>query len=199
MARNMPWQVIEVKCKQDSTQITLETNSDDETKIAYPFDFRLVFTYVVEPGRLTVKQTYYNNSQEEMPFYAGFHPYFYAPGEKAIELDIPSRNYFDLKKGVTRPFEGTLDLQSRPETNLVFSDLFSREAGFCRSDGWRIRVKFDDNFRYIVLWALNDKDFLCLEPWMGKNYDLNRGQARYIAPGQALSASVSYSMEKVYL
>lgn len=197
LARNMPWQVIDVKCGKDSSQITLETNSDEKTKMAYPFDFKLVFTYVIEPGSLTIKQTYYNNSQEAMPFYAGFHPYFYAPGEKAVELDIPSREFFDLKDGVTRPYEGILDLQSRPETNLVFGGVSDREAGFDRPDGWRITVKFDDNFRYIVLWALKDKDFLCLEPWIGNNYDLNRGLARTIATGQLLAASVSYFIDKI--
>lgn len=197
LARNMHWQVSGVDCGQDSAQIILETDSNNETKQAYPFDFRLVFTYVVEPGRLTIKQTYYNNSPEEMPFYAGFHPYFFAPGEKAVNLDIPSSEYFDLKTGETRPFDGCLDLHSRPETNLVFAALSGSQAAFDRPDGWRVTVKFDDSFRYIILWALKDKDFLCLEPWMGNNYDLNRGHARSVAPGQSLAASVSYCIQKL--
>ena len=197
LARNMCWRVGEVNCGQESSRITLEACSDEETKEAYPFDFRLVFTYIVELGRLSIEQTYYNESEEQMPFYAGFHPYFFAPGEKALSLDIPSREYYDLKSGETKPFKGSLDLNSRPETNLVFSDLSGHETGFDRLDGWRITVKFDDNFRHIVLWALKDKEFLCLEPWMGNNYDLNRGQARAIPPGQSLAVSVSYCMDKI--
>lgn len=197
LARNMHWQVVEVNCGEDSSRITLETCSDEKTKQAYPFDFKLVFTYVLEPGRLIINQTYFNNSQEEMPFYAGFHPYFFASGEKAVSLDIPSREYFDLKDGVIRSFEGTLDLNSRPETNLVFSNLVSLKTGFDRPDGWRITVRYDESFRYIVLWTLRDKEFLCLEPWMGNNYDLNRGQALSVAPGKHFSASVSYGMDKI--
>lgn len=197
LARNMHWQVVEADCKHDSSRITLEVSSDEATKQVYPFDFKLVFTYIAEPGKLTIKQTYYNNSQKEMPFYAGFHPYFFAPGEKAVSLDIPSSEYFDLKTGETRPFDGCLDLHSRPETNLVFSGLTRPQASFDRSDGWRITVRFDDNFRYIVLWALQDKAFFCLEPWMGNNYDLNRGRARSVAPGQTLTASVSYHIDKI--
>lgn len=197
LARNMRWQVVGIECKYDTSRITLETSSNEETKQVYPFDFRLVFTYIMEPGKLTVNQTYYNNSQEAMPFYAGFHPYFYAPGTKAVSLNIPSSEYFDLKDGVTKPFDGTLDLHGRPETNIVFSGLTRRQAAFDRSDGWRITVKFDDGFRHIVLWALEGKEFLCLEPWMGNNYDLNRGQARSVAPGQSLTASVSYRIDKI--
>lgn len=197
LARNMRWEVLEVVCCKDTGLITLATNSDDETKKIYPFDFKMVFTYIVESGRLTVKQTYCNSSQEVMPFYAGFHPYFFAPGKKAVRLNIPSKEYFDLKDGVTRPYDDNLNLGSRPETNLVFSDLFSQEAGFDRSDGWRITVKYDNNFRYIVLWALEGKDFLCLEPWMGNNYDLNRGKARSAAPGDFLEASISYCIKKI--
>lgn len=197
LARNMSWQLVDVKCDPDSSRVTLECCSDEETKRGYPFDFRLVFTYVVEPGRLTIEQTYYNNSADAMPFYAGFHPYFLAPGPKAVSLNIPARAYYDLKNGETRPFEGNLELNRRPETNLVFGGLAGCEAGFDRSDGWRVTVKFDDNFRYIVLWALQDKDFLCLEPWMGNNYDLNRGLARSVAPGSSLSAVVSYCFDKI--
>ncbi len=194
LARNKPWQVTEVKCQEESAQITLTLVSDDDTLQAYPFSFRLVFTYVIESGRVTIKQRYVNESPDEMPFYAGFHPYFLAPGIKAASLRIPSERYFDIKTGENRFYEGKLDLQANPETNLVFTDLQDREASFERPDGCRVTVRFDDSFRYIVLWALRDKDFLCIEPWMGDNYDMNKGKARLLAPGRELCAEVSYEV-----
>lgn len=194
LARNKPWQVLEVKCREESAQITLALSSDDDTLQAYPFGFRLVFTYVIESGRITIKQRYINESTDEMPFYAGFHPYFFAPGVKAASLRIPSGCYFDIKTGESRSYEGKLDLQANPETNVVFTDLQDREASFERPDGCRITVRFDDSFRYIVLWVLRDKEFLCIEPWMGSNYDLNKGKARLLAPGGELRAEVSYEV-----
>jgi len=132
-----------------------------------------------------------------MPFYAGFHPYFYAPGSKAVSLGIPSEDYTDIKTGRKEKYHGILKLNQRPETNLVFAGLTGNQAWFDREDGYRISIGFDDNFRYIVLWVLQDKDFLCLEPWMGTNFDMNRGRHKVLSPGEKLNAVVKYSMNRI--
>jgi len=59
-----------------------------------------------------------------------------------------------------------------------------------------VTVRFYGHFKYLVIWALQDRDFLCLEPWMGDNYDMNKGRARILRPGETLRAVVSYEVEK---
>ncbi|MHB9095717.1 MAG: aldose epimerase family protein [Eubacteriales bacterium] len=196
LARNMRWEVADVACSEASARITLKTASDAQTREAYPFDFSLSFTYLIEAGRITIEQRYLNNSPADMPFYAGFHPYFYAPGAKAVYLNIPSGSCYDIKSGLTVEYNGKLNLNAQPETNLVFTDLCENRVSFDRTDGYRVTVKFDDSFRYIVLWNLQNKEFLCVEPWMGSNYDLNKEKARILKPGEELSAVVSYSLSK---
>ena len=194
LARNKPWEVVETECCQDSALITLALTDDDETRQAYPFKFRLVFTYIVERGKITIEQIYRNASRESMPFYAGFHPYFHASGVKARSLQITAPAYTDVKSGMVYENTGNLEINSKEEINLVFAGLGGQEAWFTREDGFRISVKYDQDFKYIVLWALKDRDFLCLEPWMGTNYDLNRGKAVNLGAGEEIKITVSYAM-----
>lgn len=194
LARDKPWEVAATECYQDSALITLALTDDDETRQVYPFKFRLVFTYIIERGKITIEQTYGNGSRESMPFYAGFHPYFHASGVKARSLQIPAPAYIDVKSGMVYENTGVLDINSKEETNLVFAGLGGQEAWFTREDGFRISVKYDQDFRYIVLWALKDRDFLCLEPWMGTNYDLNSGKAVELGAGEEIRTRVSYTM-----
>jgi len=197
LARNMRWEVATTDCREDRAEIVLEMSSDEKTRQSYPFDFRLSFTYIIEDSKLTIKQRYQNTSVNDMPFYAGFHPYFFAPGLKAVSLSIPAKIYRDLKTGAARDDIQSLDFNALLETNLVFIGLEQPEAGFTRQDGYKVTVRFDQAYRYIVLWALQDKDFLCLEPWMGDNYDMNRGLAYKLPSGEELSVMVSYSLERL--
>jgi galactose mutarotase-like enzyme len=192
LARNMSWQVKDVQCFEDKAWITMQLYSDETSIKLYPFNFKLVFTYVIEACRVTIIQQYFNLSKEAMPFYAGFHPYFYAPKQKAVALQIPSAGYYDIKTGETQVYTGDLVLNNKPEKNLVFTGLTASEAGFKRPDGLWVKINYDEAYPYIVLWTLQDKDFLCIEPWMGDNYDMNKGKARLLKPGGELITEVSY-------
>lgn len=196
LARNLPWQAENPECLRDCARIKLYLESNEETRKMYPFDFRLEFAYFITEGTITIEQKYINGSDTDMPFYAGFHPYFYAPGVRAVKLYIPAESYNDIKTGETKVFRGTPDFSAIPETNLVFGCLQANEAWFDRSDGFRVTVRYDDAYRYIVLWALRDREFLCLEPWMGSNYDMNRGRAVRVKPGHEYRAVVSYSFSE---
>ncbi|WP_418791940.1 hypothetical protein [Phosphitispora sp. TUW77] len=198
LARTVPWQAEEPECFRDSARINLYLESNKATKSMYPFDFRLEFSYFITEGTIIIEQKYFNCSDQEMPFYAGFHPYFYAPGGKAVNLHIPARRCFDIKSGKTKVFRGIPDFDAVPETNLVFGSLQGNEACFDRSDGFRVTVRYDDSFSYIVLWVLRDREFVCLEPWMGDNYDMNRGRAVRVKPGCEYRAVVSYSISQIF-
>lgn len=195
LARDIPWEVTNVICAGDGAEITLTLNGNTKSRESYPFDFRLVFTYVIKDSFITIKQRYCNDSTEEMPFYAGFHPYFYAPGAKACFVWISSETCRNLKTGEEVEFDGKSDLNALPETNLVFSGLSENRVWFDRTDGYRVMVNYDKSFKFVVLWTLKDREFLCLEPWMGINYDMNRNRARIINPGEELKAEVTYSLQ----
>jgi galactose mutarotase-like enzyme len=197
LARNLPWTVTEARCEEEKAVLKMRLESSEETKRAYPFDFSLDFTYIVERGAITVRQKYYNGSPGQMPFYAGLHPYFLTRGDKAVSLHIPAEGCYDIISGQKADINGIPGFKAEPETNLIFFGLKSDQAWFKRSDGLRVTVRYDRSFKYIVLWTLQDRDFLCIEPWMGSNFDMNRGNARLLGPGEELSAEVSYLFEQL--
>lgn len=193
-ARDMEWKVEEISCSFDCSLIKLTLDSGAKSKEKFPYDFRLEFIYEITPLDVTIRQKYINNSLEAMPFYAGFHPYFYVRGIKLNKLKIPAVKYRDVKTGINNNFEGALNFQAVPETNLVFDGLTENKAWFERADGHKVEVVFDKWFRYLVVWVLRDREFLCLEPWMGDNYDMNRGQSLTIKPGECLATKVIYKV-----
>lgn len=194
-ARNLPWQVLETETSPDMARIKLQLKSDPGTRQQFPFDFDLICVYEITSASVRIKQCCRNLSSRAMPLYGGYHPYFLLPELDIQDLYIPSKEYYDIKTGLVETFNGSLNLKSQAETNLVFTDLTDSRASFQRKDGTRVTVQFDNNFRYVVLWALREKEFICIEPWMGSNYDMNRGRATVLGPGEELKAEVSYSVQ----
>jgi len=195
LARNMAWEVTEVAAEEAQAAVTLTLVSDEETLKTYPFDFGLEFKYTLAGNRLTIDQRYINKSDRPMPFYAGFHPYFFAPDKSNVKLNIPAMSYYDLLTGAETEFYGVMELNDRPETNVVFTDLDRLQVSFANHGaGKEIVIDFDEHFKYIVLWTLQGKDFLCIEPWMGMNYGLNSGEYAVLEPDSKLQARVSITV-----
>jgi galactose mutarotase-like enzyme len=195
-ARNKAWVVEDVSTEKEKAGIKLKLVSDSETLEGYPFNFTLEFSYVLSGNKLTIDQRYINIADRPMPFYAGFHPYFLAPDRSGVKLDIPALSYLDLLTGEKMEFNGVIELNDGPEINGVFGDLQQRQLSFSgHGTGRVITIDFDGNFKYIVLWTLPGKDFLCIEPWMGMNYGLNKGEYVLLGPGAELKARVSITAD----
>lgn len=195
LARISPWEVTAVICHDEMAAVILKLKSSRDTKDVYPFDFEMEYTYEIHSDRVIINQRYFNSSKVDMPFYAGFHPYFQCPGLVINNLYLPSSHCYNIKTNTEQLFDTKPDFNAVPETNLMFTGLNGSRAWFERADGSRLIIEFDKNFPYVVLWALAERDFLCIEPWMGNNYDLNRGRARILKPGEKLEAKVSYIVE----
>jgi len=55
-----------------------------------------------------------------------------------------------------------------------------------------IILTYGDEFKYIVIWSVKDKEFVCVEPWTAKNGALNTGVGlRYLEAGQSLKTYFS--------
>ncbi|MFZ3171594.1 MAG: hypothetical protein WA118_06395 [Carboxydocellales bacterium] len=200
LARNLLWEVTGVEVSDGEALLSLETVANSETKLVYPFDFQLVFNYVLKPNSLLIKQSYLNNSAKVMPFYAGFHPYFYAPQRQGVKLNIPSptSRYRNLLTGLEEEFAGCLRLEDVPEGNYVFEQLSGQKVTLGNyGTGREIVLEFAEEFRKIVVWALAGQDFVCVEPWMADNYTLNTGQGLYkLGPKEQLDTWISITVNQ---
>jgi galactose mutarotase-like enzyme len=194
VARIFPWEVIATETGE-SASITLSLSSNPETLAAYPFEFELRFTYRLQDGVLSIEQQYMNLSPEAMPMVAGFHPYF-ATDSKNLAYDTDATRMLDYNDMQEKPFNGSLDLSVVVESAALL-DANKPEISFPLTEGHKVRLSYSEQFRFVVLWSLADKPFVCVEPWTALNEALNNktGLLR-VAPGETLDLALQISCER---
>ncbi len=192
-ARDMPWQVTHQSTTTDaSLTVTLESN--DATLAVYPFDFSVSFTYRLRGGELVIDQTYTNKSATPMPFSSGLHPYFLALAKDRLTLEIAADSYQEKQTGEIHPFAGKFDF-SQAEIDAAFTNVTSKVA--TATDAQQqltLTMTSSAEYRTIVFWTVQGKDFYCLEPWTAPRNSLNTGvDLLHVAPGETLSTSIVFA------
>ncbi|MFC4775941.1 aldose epimerase [Paenibacillus sp. GCM10023252] len=194
VARTSVWEVVGTESEGEAS-VTIRLRSNEMTRISYPFDFELEFTYALKDGELHTRQTYSNLSASTMPFYAGFHPYFKADS-KRLAYGTDATQYLDYNDNEVKPFTGELDLEGLVES-VTLLDPKKPEITFPVAGGLQVRMKYDEIFKYMVLWSVKDKPFVCVEPWMAMTGELNRQEELVmLAPGTSLHANLIISVVK---
>ncbi|GGG66185.1 aldose epimerase family protein [Paenibacillus radicis (ex Gao et al. 2016)] len=195
VARTAAWEVIGTNTDGEAS-ITLLLRSDETTKQSFPFDFELEFTYALKDGELHTRQQYRNlTADQAMPFYAGFHPYFNVDSKK-LSYDTDATRYLDYNDMVEKPFEGVFDLEGLVES-VTLLDTKKSEISFPVAGGATVRLSYSDIFKYMVLWSVNGKPFVCVEPWMAMNSELNRQEELVmLEPKGKLEANLTISYQR---
>jgi galactose mutarotase-like enzyme len=190
VARNRAWEVISTS-EEGEAAVTLRLQSGEGTREQFPFEFELLFTYALIDGTLHIRQSYRNLSDNAMPFYAGFHPYFKTTS-KELAYATDASCYLDYNDNEIKPIRGAIDLSGLKES-VALLDAGKREIAFPGPDGsGRVHMSYSDVFKYVVLWQVNDKPFVCVEPWMALNAEFNRKDELFILPaGETLKAQLS--------
>ncbi|BBH22779.1 hypothetical protein Back11_41240 [Paenibacillus baekrokdamisoli] len=173
VARNRSWDVVSTS-EDNEASVTVRLRSGEGTRMEYPFDFELLFTYALVEGVLHIRQTYHNLSERSMPIYAGFHPYFRINESKNLTYGTDATSYLDYNDNQVKPFEGQLELDGLKES-VALLDTARRDITFPgpNAAGGIIRLAYSDEFKYVVLWQVDGKPFVCVEPWMALNSALN--------------------------
>lgn len=78
--------------------------------------------------------------------------------------------------------------------NIIFSDASGTSGIFDNERNIKISLYYDSIFKYVVIWSLIGKDFICLEPWMAKPDSMNTGKdVQILKPDENLKATFSIS------
>lgn len=189
-ARDSSWNVV-AKSTNNSAKISLNLTSNKDTKLIYPFDFELNFSYEIQGNKLTINQAYKNNSDYPMPFSAGLHPYFWCRDKSKIELDIPATEYQNQLTQQTHSLQNSLDY-NQDEIDIIFKSINSNTTGFTDHERrLKLTMNFSELFSNIVVWTVKGKDYICLEPWSAARNALNtKEQLNYLDPGETQEARV---------
>lgn len=193
-ARDLPWEVIG-KSTGKSAKIILSLKSNEQTLEVYPFEFELIFSYELNENKLIIEQSYENKSSEEMPFSAGFHPYFVCLDKTKLMLNIPANQYSIKEDEKKYSFDGTLDY-SQEEIDIAFTKIDSQTASFTdQKRNLTVSLKYSDFFSTLVFWTLKDKNYICLEPWSSPRNGINtKEQINYLAPQKTYLATLEISI-----
>jgi galactose mutarotase-like enzyme len=194
VARINPWEVAGTEKKMDYASITIKQESTTETLESYPFAYELVFTFKLQNQKLLIEQEYHNHSEGKMPMYAGFHPYFLVEHkENTIESDAAQMNYLAAKKEL--PYSGEIEMDKLPDS-IALSRPVTNQIAFQPQTNRTIRLTYGEEFKHVVLWSLDGKPFLCVEPWMALPNELNmKHELVYVKPGMPLKTFINIYVE----
>ncbi|TWD98944.1 galactose mutarotase-like enzyme [Neobacillus bataviensis] len=195
VARNQSWEVVDTDLNETKATVTIRLVSNEETMREYPFQFEVIFSYTITKNELSIDQVYRNASDESMPIYAGFHPYF-KTSSKDLTYQTDAKTYLDYNTMEVNSINASLDLTNKKES-LVLLDSRKKQISFELPELRKnVTMRYGDEFKYIVLWTEAEQEFICVEPWMAMTDELNRKEELVmVEPGKSLHTSLVISVK----
>jgi galactose mutarotase-like enzyme len=181
-ARSLPWTIADQSIAAGAC-MTLELVSSAATRIQYPFEFKLGFTYMLSEGRLTITQRFTNAGDVEMPIHPGLHPYFQVSDASKRDTRVltEATTAYDNRAGRQVVLAGPIDLTAS-EVDLHIADHWPRTLRLVRPGDRDLDLSLGVPDRIVVVWTQRGKDFVCVEPWTAPVNALNEGKALRLAP-----------------
>ena len=201
------WEVVEVKADAGSAWVTsrLEFFKQPDWMAQFPFAHTITMTHRLQEGALDIAVELRNLSAEPMPVAIGFHPYFRvddAPRD-AWTIGVGAKTEWVLAPDLI-PTGETLPIAQRfPDPRAavlrdhsldhVFADLIRDGSGRAVMSVagaiQKVEVLFGPNYRAVVIYAPQGRDFICFEPMAGITDSMNLAQRglykdlQHVAPG----------------
>ncbi|WP_404710746.1 aldose 1-epimerase family protein [Sphingomonas sp. MMS24-J13] len=179
-ARRKTWTLVE----HDAAAATFRLLPDEETRSAYPFDFRLELRFVIDDKGLSLSATLTNPGQAPLPASFGFHPALRwplpggAPRDRHIvrfaEPEPDPIRRID-RDGLLRPAPEPSPVEGRAilvrdamfeDDAMIFDSLSSRALSFGAAGGTILDIAFP-NMPFLGIWTKPGAPYLCIEPWHG--------------------------------
>lgn len=188
-ARRMAWHIAGT-ASEDSASMTLTLDSNEATRAAWPFPFRLTFRYQLRDGVLTIGQQFTNPGDRAFTIHPGLHPYFFVENARKSAAAITSdgATAYDNHTGSTGPLAFPLDLAAG-EVDLQILDQRAPTVGLTRPDAAPLVLTLGPEQRVVTVWTLPGRDFVCVEPWTRPSNAVNTGQGLVVPPGTSLRTS----------
>ena len=170
----------------DQEKNIFHTESNEQTKKVYPFDFSLDIQYELRDNTLICRDIVKNTGNDPLPFTVGAHPGFRVPlredesfedyvievnnGRNALRRVISERH---LDSGMNEPFTFEKDILKLKHS------LFDHDGIFLQNIGDTVSLKDKNGKARVVVkcgqanyWGIwqdpkTEAPFVCIEPWYG--------------------------------
>ncbi len=179
----------------------------------YPFEVRLTQSFTAKPDRIDLWARIVNADTRPAPVAFGYHPYFRVsnPDRTDVEIRLPATKEIILTPdtvlptGETRDFDGVLKLATGVSYDNLYTGLVGTRMSLVDKQARRVvHVDFDLNTEFLVVYAPDNSEFVCIEPWtrgLGAFMNLNHPDwektdaIRILQPGKAMFFSATFSIE----
>jgi galactose mutarotase-like enzyme len=185
--------VFTLESKSDDS-LTFLLKSDAESLAIYPFQFEFRIKYSIVDKTLKVAYNVKNTGRGPMYFSLGAHPAFKVPLDEELaysdyflhfEKAENGERWLLNNEGLINGNKEVIDtkMEVLPLSKelfkydaLVFKGLMSTSIGLKSSNSSRgLNFRFE-GFPYFGIWAAENANFVCLEPWCGIADSTNHNQ-----------------------
>lgn len=172
-ARNRAWRELS-RGTSGAASVSLDLTDDADTRAQFPWPFRATLKYALAGNALRIEIRVENPGPAPLPFGFGFHPYFRVAQADKAQARIPTSatRAWDNAQKKEVALSG-IDLTGA-EVDLHLIGHGSAEAELQLPAGV-VKLRGSPEFKRWVVWTLQGKDFVCLEPWTSPGNALNSG------------------------
>ena len=204
-----------VLTEQTENSLWFALEADDESRKAYPYDFRLEIGYVLEDQTIRVIWKVTNTGEKGLHYQIGGHPAFLCPEGAGLRFDSEQPIEYRLLNGNGLVMDQTYELTTEKGYYKIPADMFdkdaliiegsqSRKVSLCEPDGTPyLSVGFDAPLYGLWSPAGKNAPFVCIEPWFGRadaaSFEGGIEEREYdqmLAPGKAKEYSFTIEIEK---
>lgn len=171
----------------NQNEVIFELESNEKSKLIYPFDFKLTIKYELVKNEINVSYNVINNGLNEMYFSIGAHPGFNLPigNEKFEDYEVKISSPNDLKRiflsdGLSKlnnPVSFNDKDNLKIDRSLFKDDAVILDSGVkqdyqitltnSKNDHGIVINSYDNKF--VGIWSMYPQNapFVCIEPWWG--------------------------------
>ena len=168
---------------RSATGCRLVLHEDAETRVGYPFAFRLEIAFALDDDALEQRFTVANPGREVLPASLGAHPGFAWPLTEGVEKAAHVLEFAAPEMAPVRRLTNGL-LRAVPEPTPIADRILALEPALFAADAIILAepasqsVRYTavgapavelswEGFRQLGIWSREGGNFLCIEPWYG--------------------------------
>ena len=210
------WDVQDIKQTNSFASITSTYTSTNQIHKYFPFPFEIQLTYRLQIDFLEMAFNIRNLGKNVLPMGLGIHPYFSIDSSRSDwKLELPAKSRYNLTNciptGEKMPVKDRYDFRNMKKLNDIYlDDLFGDIIKDNRKHfkvylenpdaSLKLKIDSDENFDYCVIYAPENQNFICIEPYTCitnvfnfANSDITTGLIE-LGPQEMFSAKISFSI-----
>ena len=163
------------------TKIVLTFESNEETRVNYPFDFLVTATYTLDGDKIHFDAKVKNMGSELMPYMFGWHPAFNLKCDDGQDIN-DYKFYFgeDVTSLEWYPIDRQMHMYPIPDSHyhaneaeiyendtMIFKGHNNFVKMYAEGHPYEVYMEWSENIPTLCIWKepYNEHKFICIEPW----------------------------------